>query len=79
MKKLVFELIFMLSLLYNGLQACTNPFSSRVVKATGDWTVPTWNPSEPTSLMTFDSVACQYTLSVGGLRPNYYYSWKVIS
>lgn len=58
-------------------QSCSNSFQGRQLRATGDWSSPSWNAVDPNGLLNFDTASCLYTLVVGGLRPNAQYKWKV--
>ena len=58
--------------------ACNNRFEGKEVRAVGDWSpAPIWNAAEPLGLMRFDQSECIYTLTLGGLRPDTAYKWKV--
>lgn len=58
---------------------CTNRYPSQDVRAAGDWSeLPTWNAIEPKGLMKFDETICGHVVTVGGLRPDTSYKWKVV-
>jgi hypothetical protein len=62
-------------------EPCKNNFASRLVRATGDWTIDAgsktlWNGAEPLGLMTFDENYCSYTLVLKNLKKNFAYKWK---
>lgn len=54
---------------------CVNSFSTKVVRAVGDfnkWLVP-----DNSVVMTFNPSMCAYLLDLKGLNPNTDYQWKV--
>jgi hypothetical protein len=61
---------------------CTNNFASKLIRATGDWTIDAgstilWAANETRGLMTFDFNTCYYELVLVGLKRNFQYNWKV--
>ncbi|RNA38528.1 Alpha catalytic domain containing [Brachionus plicatilis] len=58
-------------------QSCSNSFQGKQLRATGDWSSPSWNALDPNGLLKFDEASCLYTLVVGGLKPNFKYFWKM--
>lgn len=61
---------------------CTNNFASKLIRATGDWTIDAgstalWLANEPFGLMTFDQRSCLYELVITNIKPNFKYLWKV--
>jgi hypothetical protein len=63
-------------------KACVNSFSSKSVKATGDWSIDAgsatnWNAADSKGLMEFDETSCIYILVLTGLKKSFQYSWKV--
>ncbi|CAF1006803.1 unnamed protein product, partial [Didymodactylos carnosus] len=61
---------------------CSNPLSSRIVRASGDWqtilgSAANWIATDPNSLMSADPNDCLYSLILTGLKPNTEYQWKV--
>lgn len=62
--------------------ACTNNFASKLVRATGDWSIDAgsatiWNGAEPRGLLNFEEKICSYTLILLNLKPNKDYKWKI--
>ena len=66
----------------NVCPSCTNSFSSKLVRVTGDWPVElgslkSWDAAEPLGLLTYDQDVCAYVLVVKGLKPSFEYKFKV--
>lgn len=60
-------------------QTCTNRYPSQDVRASGDWSEqPIWNALEPKGLMKYDQSVCGHVVTIGGLKPNTNYKWKVV-
>lgn len=78
--KMMKQFILLIVLLTKSMrsQPCANKYATQNVRAAGDWSEPPlWNALEPKGLLKFDPNLCAHTASIGGLRPNTNYNWKI--